>query len=135
VIRPPVATVGYKRANVPYVPTLEPDTTPKAVVDIYRDFQRRMGFPAAPNFIKTQGHSLAAASGTWGLVQNVLGGAPPYLVALTGYGQATDRARGSAAGFDGHLVKPVDLAHLLRVIADVRGPGAESDAASGMGLE
>jgi uncharacterized peroxidase-related enzyme len=39
---------------------------------VYHDFQRRMGFPAAPNFIKTQGHSLAAASGTWGLVQNVL---------------------------------------------------------------
>lgn len=33
-----------------------------------------MGFPAAPNFIKTQGHSLAAAQGTWGLVQNVLVG-------------------------------------------------------------
>ena len=33
-----------------------------------------MGFPAAPNFIKTQGHSLAAARGTWGLVQNVLVG-------------------------------------------------------------
>jgi uncharacterized peroxidase-related enzyme len=31
-----------------------------------------MGFPQAPNFIKTHGHSLAAASGTWGLVQNVL---------------------------------------------------------------
>jgi uncharacterized peroxidase-related enzyme len=41
---------------------------------VYHDFQRRMGFPAAPNFIKTQGHSLAAARGTWGLVQNVLVG-------------------------------------------------------------
>jgi uncharacterized peroxidase-related enzyme len=45
---------------------------------LYVDFQRRMGFPAAPNFIKTQGHSYAAASGTWGLLQNVLaGGALP----------------------------------------------------------
>ena len=56
------------------LPTLEPDAAPKEVVEIYRDFQLRMGFPAAPNFIKTQGHSLAASRGTWGLVQNVLVG-------------------------------------------------------------
>jgi AhpD family alkylhydroperoxidase len=56
------------------LPTLEPDAAPKEVVDIYHDFQRRMGFPAAPNFVKTQGHSLAAIRGTWGLVQNVLVG-------------------------------------------------------------
>jgi PAS domain S-box-containing protein len=30
------------------------------------------------------------------------------LVALTGYGQPQDRARSAAAGFDAHLVKPVD---------------------------
>jgi uncharacterized peroxidase-related enzyme len=59
---------------VPHLPTLELDSAPKEVVDVYQDFQRRMGFPAAPNFIKTQGHSLAAARGTWGLVQNVLVG-------------------------------------------------------------
>ena len=53
---------------------LEPDAAPKEVVELYRDFQRRMGFPAPPNFIKTQGHSLAAVRGTWGLVQNVLVG-------------------------------------------------------------
>jgi CheY-like chemotaxis protein len=38
------------------------------------------------------------------------------LVALTGYGQATDRARSAAAGFDAHLVKPVDVRHLAEVI-------------------
>jgi uncharacterized peroxidase-related enzyme len=59
---------------VAHLPTLEPDSSPKEIVEIYRDFQQRMGFPAAPNFIKTQGHSLAAARGTWGLVQNVLVG-------------------------------------------------------------
>jgi uncharacterized peroxidase-related enzyme len=57
-----------------YLPVLEPECAPREVVDIYRDFQRRMGFPAAPNFIKTQGHSLAAAGGTWGLVQSILVG-------------------------------------------------------------
>ena len=30
------------------------------------------------------------------------------MVALTGWGQEEDRARSREAGFDGHLVKPVD---------------------------
>ena len=34
------------------------------------------------------------------------------LFALTGYGQATDRERTAGAGFDEHLVKPVDIARL-----------------------
>jgi uncharacterized peroxidase-related enzyme len=53
---------------------LEAASAPKEVVDVYHDFQRRMGFPAPPNFIKTQGHSLAATRGTWALVENVLVG-------------------------------------------------------------
>ena len=39
------------------------------------------------------------------------------IVALTGWGQDDDRLRSSSAGFDGHLVKPVDydgLVHLLQ---------------------
>jgi PAS domain S-box-containing protein len=39
------------------------------------------------------------------------------LVALTGYGQPEDRARATAAGFDAHLVKPVEPTALERVIA------------------
>lgn len=38
-------------------------------------------------------------------------------VALTGYGQPEDRQRALDAGFDEHLVKPVDLSTLERVIA------------------
>ena len=38
------------------------------------------------------------------------------LVALTGYGRAEDRAATSAAGFDEHLVKPVDPADLAGVL-------------------
>lgn len=34
------------------------------------------------------------------------------LVAMTGYGQDEDRDRSRTAGFDGHLVKPVDLDRL-----------------------
>lgn len=43
-------------------------------------------------------------------------GHPARLIALTGYGQAEDRRRSEAAGFDAHLVKPVDADHLLRVL-------------------
>jgi len=35
-------------------------------------------------------------------------GPPLLLVAITGFGQAEDRARTAAAGFDHHLTKPVD---------------------------
>jgi PAS domain S-box-containing protein len=43
--------------------------------------------------------------------------APLRLVALTGYGQLEDRKRSQAAGFDEHLVKPVDLAALERALS------------------
>jgi CheY-like chemotaxis protein len=38
------------------------------------------------------------------------------LIAVTGYGQEEDQRRARAAGFDQHLVKPVDPAELLRVV-------------------
>ncbi len=38
------------------------------------------------------------------------------LIALTGYGQADDRRRALEAGFDAHLVKPVDLQELFRTL-------------------
>lgn len=41
------------------------------------------------------------------------------LIALTGYGQPEDRRRTREAGFEHHLTKPVDLAHLQRVLAEV----------------
>jgi PAS domain S-box-containing protein len=45
------------------------------------------------------------------------GGSKPRLIAVTGYGQEHDRARSLAAGFDQHLVKPVDGTALLAAIA------------------
>src|SRR5690606_38398887 len=44
------------------------------------------------------------------------------LVALTGYGQSEDIRRAQAAGFDAHMVKPVDLQHLLRNIGGEAHP-------------
>jgi PAS domain S-box-containing protein len=38
------------------------------------------------------------------------------LIAVSGYGQAADRRRSAAAGFDRHLVKPIDLVNLERVL-------------------
>lgn len=42
------------------------------------------------------------------------------LIAITGYGQQEDRQKALAAGFDHHLVKPVDFAALERAMADPR---------------
>ncbi len=44
------------------------------------------------------------------------------LVALTGWGQDTDRRRAQQAGFDAHLVKPVDLNALNALLARHRTP-------------
>jgi PAS domain S-box-containing protein len=43
---------------------------------------------------------------------------PPTLVALTGWGQEEDRRRTKEAGFDAHLVKPVDFAALTKLLAE-----------------
>jgi signal transduction histidine kinase/CheY-like chemotaxis protein len=42
------------------------------------------------------------------------------LVAVTGYGQESDRERTRAAGFDHHLVKPIDLEKLHAILDSVR---------------
>ena len=47
-------------------------------------------------------------------------GGMPTLVAITGWGQDTDRSQALAAGFDHHLTKPVDPAQLLRLIGEAR---------------
>jgi CheY-like chemotaxis protein len=40
------------------------------------------------------------------------------LIALTGYGLAEDQRRVLEAGFDMHLVKPVDIAQLLGALGE-----------------
>jgi len=44
---------------------------------------------------------------------------PPMLVALSGWGQDEDRRRSKEAGFDVHLVKPVDEIVLDKLLADL----------------
>lgn len=50
--------------------------------------------------------------------------AAPLLVALTGYGQAEDRQRALAAGFDRHIAKPVSVDALRRLLSDAAQKGA-----------
>jgi PAS domain S-box-containing protein len=42
----------------------------------------------------------------------------PRIVAMTGWCREEDRQRAAAAGFDAHLMKPVDLATLARLLED-----------------
>jgi CheY-like chemotaxis protein len=51
-----------------------------------------------------------------GLVRADSALADTVLVALTGWGQATDRERIMAAGFDHHLIKPADLEQLTELL-------------------
>ena len=49
-----------------------------------------------------------------------------YLVALTGYGQASDRLTATNAGFDEHVVKPVRSKELIRLLTEeVEAPLAD----------
>jgi CheY-like chemotaxis protein len=41
------------------------------------------------------------------------------LVALTGYGQVRDKRAAALAGFDVHLVKPVEPAQVLKAVEEV----------------
>ena len=41
------------------------------------------------------------------------------LIAMTGYGQESDRKRSQEAGFDHHLVKPGDFGKVLQILTTV----------------
>ena len=45
------------------------------------------------------------------------------LVALTGYGQESERQRSEEAGFDHHLVKPPDISALQQLFAAIAERG------------
>ncbi len=50
-------------------------------------------------------------------VRQSIGSSAPRLIALSGYGQEQDLERSRGAGFDDHLVKPVNLETLQRLLA------------------
>ena len=41
-----------------------------------------------------------------------------FLIAVTGYGQDEDRRRSLEAGFDYHMVKPVNFTELKKILSD-----------------
>jgi CheY-like chemotaxis protein len=45
-------------------------------------------------------------------------GRKAVIVALTGWGQDEDRSKSESAGFNGHFVKPVDHAELMKFITE-----------------
>ena len=61
-------------------------------------------------------------------IRDTLGKRNPLLIAITGWGQEEDRRRSRAAGFDHHLVKPIDPAELSTFLASTL---AARDAAAG----
>ena len=50
-------------------------------------------------------------------------GPRPVVVALTGWGQEQDLAQSQAAGFDRHMVKPVEAETLEKLLAEVKPLG------------
>ncbi len=50
-------------------------------------------------------------------IRRRLAGRPMRLIAFTGYGGADDIARATVAGFDAHLVKPVEIDRLLAALS------------------
>jgi CheY-like chemotaxis protein len=59
-----------------------------------------------------------------------LGSRCPYLIALTGYGQPDDIRRAHDAGFDSHLLKPVDPDGLATVLSSIAATRETPDPGS-----
>lgn len=55
------------------------------------------------------------------LVRAEAWGGPVLMIAVSGWGQAVDKARSREAGFDHHLVKPVEFAALDVLLREPAG--------------
>ncbi len=98
---------------------------PLAVVDAARDFAPQLAFFDV-GMPQLNGFDLAerVRDEPWGSLDQL------YLVALTGWGQDQDRRRSAQAGFDKHLVKPVDLATIEQVCREVAEHVASASASA-----
>lgn len=65
----------------------------------------------------------------------VPGGADMRLIAITGWGQARDRAGTEAAGFDHHMTKPPDIALLRSLLQEAHGELAAPAAANTVAID
>jgi signal transduction histidine kinase len=67
-------------------------------------------------------------------IRTLHGGHNIMLVALTGWGQESDRRRAQEAGFDAHLTKPVDLDKLGQLLGECTGQSRSRDRALPAGV-
>lgn len=61
-------------------------------------------------------------------IRDERGDEPIHLIAMSGFGQPEDRLRALAAGFDRHLVKPVDSVRLANLLEETLAGDGESAA-------
>jgi signal transduction histidine kinase len=61
------------------------------------------------------------------------GGKARTMVAVTGWGQPEDLQRSKEAGFDRHLVKPMDFDALVAILADLPRPASKGSASRNAG--
>ena len=54
----------------------------------------------------------------WELLTSLGEDRPPYAIAMSGFGMTSDRQRSLAAGFQHHLLKPVEPNHLERLLEE-----------------
>jgi len=67
-------------------------------------------------------------------IRAMAGRPQPVLVALTGWGQASDREQAQAAGFDAHLTKPTDPDSVIALLNEkIAARSAAGTAANGRG--
>jgi len=62
-------------------------------------------------------------------IRAMAGLAQPVLIAVTGWGQESDREQAHAAGFDGHLTKPADPDSVIAMLNEklhARSAGAQA---------
>jgi signal transduction histidine kinase/ActR/RegA family two-component response regulator len=80
-----------------------------AAIEIARSFHPAVAFVdiGLPGM---DGYALA----TW--LRRIQNGTPLRIIAVSGYGQDADRAKGTLAGIDAHAVKPVELQTLTKLL-------------------
>jgi len=91
--------------------------------DVQTAFDGREAFKAAQDFgpdavLMDIGMPVLNGYEVAQMIREQLWGAQMLLIALTGWGQSDDRRRSREAGFNAHLVKPVDHLQLLGLIAE-----------------
>lgn len=55
----------------------------------------------------------------WQLLKRLGDSRPPYALAMSGFGMTTDTEKSRLVGYIDHLVKPIDLDHFDRLLAEV----------------